>query len=109
MAQNAIKTDYDDIGYPLAATKTVALTFAGGAVKTSPGRLLRAVVTTLFAGTSGVLTFYDNATAASGTVLFLIPTAAAVGTVYAIDLPAVNGIFAGNASLSAGAVTIGYA
>jgi hypothetical protein len=31
------------------------------------------------------------------------------GAVFTIDLPVVNGIFAGNASLTAGGVTVGYA
>lgn len=108
MAKNGILTQYDDAGYPAAAAFAVPLTFAGGAVKGSAGRLLKVIVTTAFAGVSGVLTFYDNASAASGTPLLAIPTGTAVGTIYTIDVPAANGIFAGNSALTAGAITVGY-
>ncbi len=110
MAQNGEVTEYDDNGYPLNARSTAVVTFAGGVVKASPGRLIKIVVTTVFAGTLGVLTFYDNASAASGTVLFVIPQiSGTVGTTFTVDLPAVNGIYAGvSGTLSGGAVTVGY-
>lgn len=104
MAENQIVTDYDDAGYPMVAAFTAGLT-ATGAVKTSPGRLLKAIVTTVI-GASPV-TVYDNIGAASGTVLLAIPAAAAVGTVYDVNLPAANGIYASFAST--GGVTFGYA
>ena len=66
------------------------------------------VVTTTLAGGSAAVTIYDNATAASGTILLVIPTGATAGTIYAVNLPAVNGIYVSEASLSAGAITIGY-
>ncbi len=104
-----VLTRYDDAGFPSMAAFATALTNTGGVVKASPGRLLKVVVTTTFAGAGGLMTFYDNASAASGTVLLAIPTATAAGVVYTIDLPALNGIFAGiGGTLSAGAVTIGY-
>lgn len=108
MALNQIVTIYSDGGYPTSAAFTKPLTFAGGQVKGSAGYLAKAVVTTLFAGASGVLTFYDSLTGATGNVLLVIPTAAAVGTVYTIDLPVLNGIYAVNTSLTGGAVTIGF-
>ena len=103
-----VLTRYDDAGCPSTAAFAVPITFAGGVVKAAPGRLLKVIVTTTFAGAGGLMTFYDNASAASGTVLLAIPTATAVGVIYAIDLPAVNGIWAGiGGTLSAGAVIVG--
>lgn len=104
MAKNQVTTPYDDAGYPSLAASTVSLT-ATGAVKPSAGRLLKVVVTT--AMSAAATTIYDNASAASGTILFVVPASAAVGNVYTIDLPAVNGIYASFAGT--GTITIGYA
>jgi len=110
VAKDWIITPYDDNGYCSVARLTNTLTYTGGVVSASAGRLLKVTVTTAFVGASGVLTFYDNAGAASGTPLLAIPVAQGVsGAVFTIDLPVVNGIFAGNASLTAGGVTVGYA
>lgn len=103
MAKNGIITDYDDAGYPSIAASTVSLT-ATGVVKNAPGRLIRIVVTT--AMSAAATTIYDNASAASGTILFVIPASATQGTVYTVDLPAVNGIYASFAGT--GTVTFGY-
>lgn len=109
MAKNGIITQYDDAGFPALAAFTVSIPFGGGAVKTSAGRLLKVIVTTAFA-TAGTMTFYDNASAASGTVLLAIPLASGtVGAIFTLDLPAVNGIFVGSTGITAGAVTVGYA
>jgi hypothetical protein len=109
MAKNWIICQYDDAGYPTSPVFALPLTNAGGVVKASPGRLIKVIVTTTFAGASGLMTFYDNASAASGVALLAIPTGTAAGTIYSIDPPAVNGIFAGiTGTLSAGAVTVGY-
>lgn len=109
MPLNGVVTDYDDLGFPSNAAFTKAIPFGGGVVKAGPGRLLKVVVTTAFVGAGGVLTFYDNAGAASGTPLLAIPVAAGlVGAIFTVDMPAASGIFAGNASLTAGAVTVGY-
>lgn len=73
-------------------------------VKATPGRLCRVLVTT-----TGVtpMIIYDNATAASGTIIGCFPASPAVGTVINLDFPAVNGI-----TISAGAtnpaVTVSY-
>jgi hypothetical protein len=104
MAKNLIDTPYDDAGYPAMAAFTAGLT-ATGAVKTSPGRLLKVIVTTALG--AGAVTVYDNASAASGTVLAVIPASSAVGLIQDINLPAVNGIYASFAST--GGVTFGYA
>lgn len=79
---------------------------AGGAgvVKAAAGRLCRIIVTTL--GTAA-MTFYDNASAASGTALFVIPASAAAGTIYNLQMPAANGIYAGGAA-NTPAVTVAY-
>lgn len=104
MAKNQIVTDYDDEGFPQVAAFTASLT-ATGVVKSAAGRLLKAVVTTALS--AAAVTIYDNAGAASGTILFVIPASAAVGAVYDINLPAVNGIYASFAGT--GTVTFGYA
>lgn len=104
MAKNQIQTPYDDAGFPAQAAFTAALT-ATGAVKASAGRLLKVVVTTVLG--AGAITIYDNASTNSGTVLMVIPSTTAAGTVYDINLPAVNGIYASFAST--GGITVGYA
>ncbi len=111
MAKNGIVTDYDDAGFPQvsAFTASVAYTAMPVAVKASAGRLVKVIVTTTLAGSSAAITIYDNASAASGTILLVIPTGATAGTIYAVDLPAVNGIYVSEASLSAGVITVGYA
>ena len=109
MAMNGVQTHYDDNGFSLNATHTTTLTYAGGVVRTQPGRLIKVTVTTAFV-TTGNLTFYDNALGtATGTPLLVILTAAGVaGAIFTVDLPAALGISAVNTNLSAGAVTIGY-
>lgn len=62
------------------------------AVKASAGRLCKVIVIT--SGTAAV-SIYDNASAASGNVLFTVPASAAVGSVYALDIPATAGIYVG--------------
>jgi hypothetical protein len=64
-------------------------TTAGTAVKAGPGRLARIIP---IVGT-GAVTIYDNASAASGTILYTI-AAVAVGTPIEIDIPATAGMFA---------------
>jgi hypothetical protein len=105
MAKQTIGVVYDDAGFPSVAAFTAPVTIGTTqTVKASAGRLLRVVVTTVTA--TAVTTIYDNVSAASGTPLFVVPIAAPVGTVYAVDLPAVNGITVAGAGT--GAITIGY-
>jgi len=66
-----------------------------GAVKASAGRLCRVIITTLGTGSQ---VFYDNASAASGTILFATAASAPVGTIYDIQAPAANGIYAAGAA-----------
>jgi hypothetical protein len=118
MAKNGITTQYDDAGYPGQAAFTTSVTLSGSltgqVIKGSPGRALKLIVTTALAGSGGVLSLYDNASAASGTVLYSLPVATSAinvaGSVVTIDLPAANGIYLANPSgtITSGAVTIGY-
>jgi hypothetical protein len=110
MPQNGVVTQYDDLGFSLNPTKTTSVTFAGGTVKSGAGRLAKVIITTAFAGVSGLLSFYDNAAGtATGTPLLTIPVAAGLaGAVFAVDLPVTAGISAVNTSLTAGAVTVAY-
>lgn len=106
MAKNGITTTYDDAGFPQSAAAVANLTIGTTqTVKAGPGRLLKVIVTTVTA--TAVTTVYDNASAASGTILMTVPIAAPVGTVYDVNLPAVNGITVGGAGT--GALAIGYA
>ena len=68
-------------------------------LKAAPGRLCRIVITV--AGTVA-FTVFDNASAASGTVLFTSPTATSIGTIFDIQLPAQNGITISNPASSPG-------
>lgn len=111
MPFNGVVTEYDDNGYSSNASFTKSIPFGGGVVKAGPGRLLKVVVTTTFAGAGGFLALWDSPSAASGTPLLQIPTASGVaGAIFTVDLPALAGIFASNpgGTLTAGAVTIGY-
>lgn len=107
MTFNPVRTMVDANGFPVNAALNAVV--AGGAgttiVKGSPGRLVSAVVTG--ANSTGVLTFYDNATTGSGTVIGIVPSGATTGTRYPLEVPAANGIVAVGASGSA-AVTVSY-
>jgi hypothetical protein len=58
-------------------------------VKNAPGRLMKVTVTAT--GTAAA-TFYDNASAASGNKLLVVPANAAAGTIYDLQCVAVSGI-----------------
>ena len=107
MANNGIVTQYDDAGFPVSARSTQGVSASGGIVtlKQGPGRFAKAVVTT--ATTTTAVTVYDNASTNSGTPLLVIPAAAAAGTIYAVDLPFVNGLTV-NGAAAAGAITFGW-
>jgi hypothetical protein len=96
---------YHNIQVTDGGTATVVITASSaGAVKTSSGRVCRVLVTT--AVTSAV-NIYDNTNAASGTILATIPTTAAVGTVYTVQMPAAVGIYVGGGTGSPG-LTVSY-
>ncbi len=73
-------------------------------VKGSPGRLC--LVTVTASGTAAG-TFYDNASAASGTKLLVVPANAAVGAIYQLGMPAANGITF-DALANAPSLTVGF-
>ncbi len=81
-----------------SATKAIAAaTSAITVVKASAGRLCRVLIT---ASGTGSVVIYDNASAASGTVIGITPANPALGTTYDFEMPAVNGItVAGSATL----------
>jgi hypothetical protein len=103
MAQNQIVTEYDDAGIPIVASKS-AFPTATGVIKTAPGRLVKIVVTV---APSAAVTFFDNALSAAGNTLFVVPSAAVVGTVYDVNMPALAGIYASFAGT--GTLAVGYA
>lgn len=73
-------------------------------VKASAGYLKCFVVTTT---ATAAMSFYDNASAASGTVLYTTSSTIAAGTIVVLDMPFANGLTVSQASGSA-AVTIAY-
>lgn len=73
-------------------------------VKAGAGYLKTIVVTTT---ATAAMTFYDNATAASGTILYATTASVAAGTIIVLDMPFTNGLTASQASGSA-AVTLAY-
>lgn len=110
MPASPLFTPVDTNGYSLAAGGESLLPITAGAtgaqpVKASPGRLGRVVLAA--ANGAAAITFYDNASAASGTVIGVIAASAAAG-VYDFQMPARNGItFTGAATNPA--LTVGYA
>jgi len=87
------------------STVAIAAAVAGNTVvKATAGRAVTVVVT---ATGTNPLVCYDNASAASGTIILYVPASAALGSTYPSELPAANGITcAGNAANPG--VTIGY-
>lgn len=93
-------------GGSVTATVVAGSGAAAQVIKASAGRLCRVVVTT--AGAEGDdLKFYDNKTAASGTVIGVVPGAATLGQSFDFQMPAANGITAGRVNGSP-AVTVSY-
>lgn len=64
-------------------------------VKSSPGYLKGVVVT---ATGTAALSFYDNASTASGTVIGIVPASATLGQYLQMEMPAGNGVVAGQLS-----------
>lgn len=73
-------------------------------IKAAAGRIGKVIVTVL--GTAA-MNIYDNASAASGTILCAIPASAPVGSIYDVQMPAANGITVGGVASSPG-LTIGW-
>lgn len=87
------------------STAIAASTATNTVIKASPGRLARLLVTT--AGTTA-MSFYDNASTNSGTVIALIPASAAAGTLIDAQAPALNGITAAGAATNPGVTVFWY-
>jgi hypothetical protein len=77
------------------AYTAVATGAANTVITNAPGRLSRLIVTVAGTG-SGSVNIYDNATTNTGTVVAAIPATIAVGTIYPLDVPLVNGAVAVN-------------
>jgi hypothetical protein len=88
-------------GGTLAAVAAAAGTTA---IKASAGRLCRVLVTTL--GTAQ-LTFFNNASAASGTIIGIVPASVLAGTLINVDMPASLGI-TGDFLTNSPAVTVAF-
>ena len=67
----------------------------------APARLCKVIVTDV-PGTPAAMKIYDNESAASGDVLFQVPSTATLGTVYDPQCPAAKGITAGQVTNSIG-------
>jgi hypothetical protein len=104
-----VRTEVDAYQYPVHASYAFPLAAGAGpaaVVKGAPGRLCTVICTAPGGGSVGII-FYDNASAASGTIIGEIPATATLGQQFQIDMPAANGITA-NASAGSPAVTVGY-
>lgn len=92
-----------------AATQTAGVAAAAAAAvlpNTAGGGYLVAILVT--ATGTAALPIYDNAAAASGTIIGYVPANAAAGSIYTLAMPYVNGIYVGSGANSP-AVTIAYA
>ena len=94
--QNAMAHDVGSAGGKILATQNggtsyLAIPAANGTtvVKAAPGRLCKIIVLTLAAG---IISVFDNASAASGTLLYKFTTNTPIGTVVDLEIPALNGI-----------------
>jgi hypothetical protein len=84
---------------------TTQCTAATPAVVTAtPGRLCRIVVNV--AGTAATV-FYDNASAASGKIVYTLKASPSVGDTYDVQMPVDNGIYFSGAANTSG-VTVSY-
>jgi hypothetical protein len=83
-------TSTNDSRYTTAYSTATTVT-----IKATAGRLVSVLVTTIGSGTSII---YDNASAASGTIIGVVPGGTAVGTVLVFAAPAALGITIGTAT-----------
>lgn len=89
------------------ATASVPTGAANTVVSAAAGQLMRVLVTTAGAGAGNVV-IYDNATTNSGTVVGIIPSTIAIGTVYTFNMPVAHGIVVTNVA-SGPVLTVSYA
>jgi hypothetical protein len=97
------------MGMPIMAqallNAAVAVSASLTVVKASAGYLSGVIVSA--AGTSQAMTIFDNASAASGTVIGVIPSGATAGQYFPFNMPAANGITCSGSSNNP-AVTAAY-
>lgn len=86
-----------DVNVGGRASSAIAAGVTGNtAVKSSPGRLARILVT---ASGTNQMNLFDNASSPTGTIIGLVPASAPVGTIIDCQAPAANGItVAGNSN-----------
>lgn len=100
----------DYAGNPIISQPSQNASIAAGTgssvhvIKAVPGFLSGVLVT---ATASAAMNIYDNASAASGTIIGTIPATATAGQYYPFNMPALNGITVGVVSGSAG-ITVAY-
>lgn len=101
MAYSPMYTPVDDQNNAIGGSQTIVIPAGVGTtvIKGRPGRLCTVIVTAA-ATSTGVTTIYDNASAGSGTPLFVTPLTVAAGTVTPIGAPALNGLVAVGAANS---------
>jgi hypothetical protein len=67
-------------------------------------RIYKVLVTT---ATTGAVSFYDNgAGSTAGTPIFVVPSGAAVGTIYDVQIPCNSGITVGNTNSGTFGITL---
>lgn len=95
-------------GSDYVAVAATAIAAGNVVIKGAPGRLCKVIINTALTSAQSI-SFYDNATTNSGTVVFTTAAAAAAGTVYDLQVPCYKGItIAANASLAAGAIVVTF-
>ena len=102
-----ISTPTSAAKFNLVASSTVSIPVNNTltVIKAAPGKLFRVIITT--AGTSAI-NIYDNAAAASGTIIGSIPATTAVGNIYSFDMPAVLGLTVAGGSGTTPGFTVSY-
>lgn len=74
-------------------------------VSATAGRLCKVIVTVV--NGANAINLFDNATAASGTIVGVVPASATAGTVIDLQIPVINGITAA-ATASAGTIVVTF-
>jgi hypothetical protein len=87
-------------------TGTVSPSAGNTVISPNPGRLLQVLVTATGGGTGDAFIF-DSASAASGTIVGVIPATATIGTLFTFDMPVAFGIVAQNVA-SGPALTVAW-
>jgi len=94
---------YNPGGDLTVALNNTQVTNGVNGIRTAQGRLCKVLVTTLIG--ANAINFFDNPSAASGTIIGTVPNGATVGTVFAFDMPYATGLST-SAAAGGGAVTI---